>query len=252
MKRKVYLDGELGDKYGRELTMDVSSFPEVFKCLEANYPELKNYLIDCHEKDVGFICKVAGEGLSDETELSLLYPAGDMYISPQPAGSKSAGAKILAAIAIVAIVVITGGFGAGGVGAAVSAAEGVTALQTIATLTALSLAINLALAGIQQLMAPDPSTESGADQDEAYLFQGSGQTILEGDPVPILYGQLRVPGRPISFRVQNENQRFYNRGDSGSDIGTDNNTPLQNPNEDLPVQGGGGSPVEEGQGEALK
>ena len=80
----------------------------------------------------------------------------------------------------------------------------------------------------------------------------SGQTILEGDPVPILYGQLRVPGRPISFRVQNENQRFYNRGDSGSDIGTDNNTPLQNPNEDLPVQGGGGSPVEEGQGEALK
>ena len=245
MKRKVYLDGELGDLYGKELTMDVSSFGEVFRCLEANFPGVKEYLIDCHEKDIGFICKVAEEPLNSDEEVALMYPEGDMYISPQPAGSKSAGAKILAAILIVAVIYFTGGFAAGGY---LSGGSGL--LAQVAGYAALSIAINLAMAGIQQLMAPDPSTESG-EQDQAYLFQGSGQTILEGDPVPILYGQLRVPGRPISFRVQNENQRFYNRGDAESDLGI-NSSPLQNPNEDLPVQGGGGSPVEEGSGEALK
>lgn len=242
MKRKVYLDGELGELYGRELTMDVSSFGEVFRCLEANFPGVKQYLIDCHEKDIGFICKVAEEPLNSDEEVALRYPEGDMYISPQPAGAKSAGQKILAAIVIIVVTYLI-----------VQSAGGFAALGQFgqfAALTAYSVGINLALAGIQQLMAPDPSTESG-EQDEAYLFQGSGQTILEGDPVPILYGQLRVPGRPISFRVQNENQRFYNRGDTESDLGI-NSTPVQNPGQDLPVQGGGGSPVEEGRGESSR
>jgi hypothetical protein len=55
-------------------------------------------------------------------------------------------------------------------------------------------------------MAPDPSVDS--QQDESYLFQGTAQTAVEGDPVPIVYGKLRVPGRPISFEVRNRNQAF--------------------------------------------
>ena len=44
---------------------------------------------------------------------------------------------------------------------------------------------------------------------------------------------------------------FYNRGDAESDLGINSN-PVQNPNQDLPVQGGGGSPVEEGRGESSR
>ena len=106
MKRKIYLDGELGERYGKELTMNVSSFAEVFRCLEANYPDLREYLIDCHEKDIGFMCEVAGAPLTEEQELLLLYQEGDMYISPQPMGAKSGGMKILAAIAIVIITIV--------------------------------------------------------------------------------------------------------------------------------------------------
>ena len=203
MKRKIYLDGELGERYGKELTMNVSSFAEVFRCLEANYPDLREYLIDCHEKDIGFMCEVAGAPLTDEQELLLLYQEGDMYISPQPMGAKSGGMKILAAIAIVIITIIAiqylgpeGGY---------ASLEG---FGLLAANTAFFTAINLALTGIMQLMAPDPATDS--EQDESYLFQGSGQTIIEGDPVPVLYGKLRVPGRPISLSVQNANQAFIN------------------------------------------
>src|SRR6056300_813381 len=105
MKRKVYLDGELGDKYGKELTLNVNSFAEVFKLLEANYPDVKQYLIDCHEKGIGFICEIAKEPLSTEEELLLQYPEGDMYICPRPMGADSGVGKIFAAIALVALAI---------------------------------------------------------------------------------------------------------------------------------------------------
>ena len=50
-------------------------------------------------------------------------------------------------------------------------------------------------------MAPDPAVDS--DSPTNYMYQGSTQTIVEGDPVPILYGELRVPGRPIALDVIN-------------------------------------------------
>jgi len=236
MKRKIYFDGELAAKYGSEFTMNVDSFGEVFKCLQANIPGVTQYLIECHEKDVGFMCKVGEAPLTDEKELLLQYGEGDMYISPQPMGSKSAGAKILAAAALIAI-----SFFVGGGPFALLGAESAT-FANVAAFTAFTLGINLALTGVMQLMAPDPATDS--QQDEAYLFQGSGQTILEGDPVPILYGKMRIPGRPVSFRVKNENQRFYNSGAqaSVSDTGPSSNPTSKAPGI-VPPQGAGGGSI---------
>ena len=50
-------------------------------------------------------------------------------------------------------------------------------------------------------MLPDPAT----DQDEPtnYLFSGDANNAVEGDPIPLLYGELRVPGRPISINMIN-------------------------------------------------
>ena len=203
MNRKVYLDGELGDRYGKELTMNVDSIGEVFRCLEANYPGVRNHLLDCHERNIGFLCEVGGSPIENELELSLAFPEGSFYISPQPVGAKSAGLKIIIGIALIAAAfyapVLFGmeaGLVAGGIG-------------SFAQLTVMGIGVNLALAGVMQIMAPDPSTD-GAEQDDSYLFQGSGQTILEGDPIPVLYGKLRVPGRPISFEVKNQYQTIRN------------------------------------------
>ena len=206
MNRKVYLDGELGERYGKELTMNVDSIGEVFRCLEANYPGVRNHLLDCHERDIGFVCEVGGSPIESELELSLAFPEGSFYISPQPVGAKSAGMKIIIGIALVAAafyapqLLIAGGE-AGIIGG--------TGFASFAQLTVMGIGVNLALSGVMQIMAPDPSTD-GAEQDDSYLFQGSGQTILEGDPIPILYGKLRVPGRPISFEVKNQYQTIRN------------------------------------------
>jgi len=209
MLRKVYLEGEIGEKFGREFSMGAKNIRDVFRCIDCNVPGLKQYLIECEEKGVGFTCEVAGKAIEDEEHLLLPIKEGDVVITAIPAGSKSGGAKILAAIAIAVLSFYT--FGAAGAaagwgGASVSAGTGAMGLTTAASaniaMLGYTMAINLALTGIQQLMAPDPATDNQAGT-ENYLFNGSQQNIVEGDPVPVLYGELRIPGQPISFELLN-------------------------------------------------
>lgn len=223
MNRRVYLDGDIAQKFGSEFTIYAESVADVWRCLNCNFPELREYLIECHEKDVGFLCKVGDKGLDDEEEMLLKMGEGDIFISPQPAGSKSGLGKILAAIAIVAIVAIggaialgantalAGGAFGGGIMSGLSAGLAYAAGSTIG-LIALGVAVNLALTGIQQLMAPDPSVDSPdvSAGENSYLFQGSEQSVLEGDPVPVAYGELRIPGRPIGFELRNKENTYSN------------------------------------------
>lgn len=213
MMRNVYLEGEMGDRFGTKFRMNAPKVSDVMKCMECNHPSFKKYLIDCHDNDIGFEIDVANNKLEYKEELLMNLQEGDVTITPVPAGSKSGGQKIIAAIAIIAFVYFTGGFGTAavpGVGGAagtpavagwattVNATTGALSLNTYG-LGAAMMAVNLGMMGLSQLMAPDPATD--ADQEQNYLFNGSQQNIVEGDPVPVLYGRLRVPGQPINFEV---------------------------------------------------
>lgn len=230
MERKVYLEGAIAKKFGSEFIIYAESVADVWRCLNCNFPELREYLMDCHEKDIGFLCQVGEKGLQDEEELLLSLGEGDIYISPQPAGSKSGLGKILAAIALVVVAIYApylfyGGFNglaytAASYGGFAGIAAGGLALGGGLSLLALGVAVNLALTGIQQMMAPDPSLDSPNTSagENSYLFQGSEQTVLEGDPVPVAYGELRIPGRPIGFELRNKNNVYssaYHNGGTG-------------------------------------
>ena len=60
------------------------------------------------------------------------------------------------------------------------------------------------------MMAPDPATDQ--DQEQSYLFNGAEKNTVQGDPVPVLYGQLRVPGQPISFEIAGINSSINTLG----------------------------------------
>jgi len=215
MERKVYLEGAIAKKFGSEFTIYAESVADVWRCLNCNFPELREYLVECHEKNIGFLCQVGDKGLDDEEEMLLKMGEGDIFISPQPAGSKSGLGKILAAVAIVAIM-LTPGLREYFVTASLTAVgpAGVTFSYglTTAGLIAAGVAVNLALTGIQQMMAPDPAVDSPDTSagENSYLFQGSEQSVLEGDPVPVAYGQLRIPGRPIGFELRNKQNVYSN------------------------------------------
>jgi predicted phage tail protein len=198
MERKVYLVGDIGDKFGRTHSVHADSFSDIMKCIEANNPTLKSYLLNAHEAGVGFTIDIEGKAEEHEEDLLLPLKPGDVTISAIPAGSKSGGAKIFAALVLTFFVLPMIGAGSF-VGPGMTTMEGIgAALATTAGKATAMLALNLAMTGMQQLMAPDPSVDDGP---EDYLFNGSGQNIQEGDPVPLLYGELRVPGRPVSINI---------------------------------------------------
>lgn len=196
MKRKLYLEGALGERFGKQFTIRAVSPAEALRCLEANFgDDFRKYFIEAHEKQVSFAVEVAGEAIQQE-ELLMPINTGDIVITPVPAGSKSAGTKILTAIAIVAALYMP----LPGLGESIASlsSAGLATAGTIYTI-GMTVAVNLALAGVQQMMMPDPSTDK--DQNTSYLFNGSEQNVIEGDPVPVLYGRLRVPGQPIAFET---------------------------------------------------
>jgi len=212
MQRSVYLQGELGERFGEKFVVQANSYSDVFKCIQANRPDFLPYVRQCHEKDINFIVDTE-EGSIDQEDLIRPVAEGDITIALAPAGSKSGFAKILAAIAIVVVIfAFPATFGTIAPGAeAATIAAGLSTKGMIAT----TLAANLAIAGIQQMMAPDPAVDQ--DSPTNYLFSGGANNATEGDPIPILYGELRVPGRPISIEV------MQGRGGS-SDYLTDNVT----------------------------
>lgn len=230
-KRKLYLEGELAEKFGSEFTVSANSFEDALRCLDCNIPEFRAYLIEAVDNGINFTAHINGEPVLDDKELLLNYNEGDMVLTALPAGSKSGGAKILAAIAITAL---TAGAGAlvmatsSSFAASAAAAQGVSGLafasSTLAGKVALGFAVNLALQGFQQIMSPDPSVDD--ESAESYVYQGTGQTSIEGDPVPVLYGQLRIPGRPISVNIRNTRQTFTNTvsGNSNRPVDVDINT----------------------------
>ena len=223
MQRNVYLQGELAEKFGEKFVVQADSYSDVFKCIQANRPNFLPYVRRCHEEDINFIVDTE-EGSIDQDDLIRPVAKGDITIALAPAGSKSGIGKILAAIAIVVVMIYaptmfgqvttTTGTGAGAVTKTVAAKTwaAATGLSGFGKATAM-MAANLALTGIQQIMAPDPAVDRDSPTD--YLFTGGAQNSTEGDPIPLLYGELRVPGRAISIEV------MQGRG-SSSDYLTDN------------------------------
>jgi predicted phage tail protein len=219
MQRKVYLVGDLAEKFGSSFTIKTNKYSDVIKCIEANHPSFKKYLIDANNEGIGFTIEVEGKFIEEEKELLLPAREGDITIAAVPAGSKSGGAKIIGALVLAFFILpMIGAYTAAG--AAAGYGVGATTTGYLAALTAgfyttggyivASLAVNLAISGLQQIMAPDPSVDNDATKN--YLFNGSDQTIVEGDPVPILYGELRVPGRPISIHMSP--QGYYSTNDN--------------------------------------
>lgn len=206
MLRDVYLEGELGEKFGKVRRMEASSFEDALRCLSGNFDDFKTYLAECYEKGIYFYWKINDHIITNPDELFLQYPEGAMVITPVPAGA-GLSSLVKGALGIIAGValVITGGALIAGVG--LFGLSGATAFAVGAGLQLVGQF--LFAAGLLELLSEDPATD---DQDTSYLFSGASQNINEGDPIPVCYGHLRIPGRQISFEIRNEDSVLSNTG----------------------------------------
>ena len=203
--KTVVLEGFLGEKYGRNWNIVADTYADIFACIDANYPGFKQDLIDMHLAGGDISVQVGGNFMEEAEELLQPVTNDTIIIVPLATGSSSGTAKILTAIAIVGLmwwnplgwagIAATAEIMAGpGVAAAAATAGSLTWAGTLAA----GLALNLAITGLQQLMAPDPSVDQN---DTNYLFNGPENTVVAGNPVPVLCGEMIIGGIVISSGV---------------------------------------------------
>tara|TARA_Y100000015_G_scaffold36026_1_gene37004 strand:+ start:206 stop:1000 length:795 start_codon:yes stop_codon:yes gene_type:complete len=220
---QVKLLGELGDKFGSDWSSNSKSMRDIFKLIDCQVEGFKEYLQDCHEKNIGFTIQ-NGEDFIDYDDLLLCDIKDTVIISAVPAGSGKGLGKILAAIAVIALIfffpatMVTGAPAAGTAGASMSAtfnafmASGLTGPGFFVA----SIGANLAIAGLTEMSAPDAGDMTS---DPSFLFNGADNSIEQGKPVPVLYGKMKIGGTPISQqftpgRIKNERGYVYLSGDT--------------------------------------
>tara|TARA_B100000214_G_scaffold373603_1_gene354277 strand:+ start:874 stop:1590 length:717 start_codon:yes stop_codon:yes gene_type:complete len=224
MERKLYLEGELADKYGHSMTVHAESVRDALRILEVNNPDFKQYLIDSTERGIDFGVEIAGEEIEYDDELLLPLTKGDITITAIPAGSGGGFKKVVLGLMLLAVVLFVPVAGASLVSAMQSFVLGGTLTAHAVIGFALTFTgLSLAMVGLQEMMIPDPATDN--DQESSYLFNGAEQNLIEGDPVPVLYGRLQIPGQPVNFEVTNANPAssygfgMYNRNQYGASGG---------------------------------
>lgn len=216
---QVKLMGELGEKFGSEWECVDTSIRDILKCIDCQTEGLKDYLSECHLKNVQFSIQT-GENLIEEyPELYLNVAKEEVIITPVPAGSGKGLGKLITGLLLLAAMFFMPGLGAfmttGGTqvaggyvatttagGLSVATVGGTSmqaALASGATLSMSGMAVmmlgtNLALMGLAEMSAPDPDKTT---DDPSYLFNGAENHIEQGQPVPLLYGELTVGGSPI-------------------------------------------------------
>ena len=186
MLRNVYLEGELGEKFVPHLQVECNTMQDVFRCLDANFPEFKPYFQQKHEEGAYIHIDAAGQELEDPEELLMEVgdKEGDIIISNVPAGAKGVVKMVVGAILIVVGVIVSG----------------IPGFQMLGNMI-IGMGISMVVGGLMELMAPDPAVDKIENGDESYLFNGNVQSIVSGYPIPILYGRLRVPGQPAAAEI---------------------------------------------------
>jgi predicted phage tail protein len=196
---KVYLVGEVGEKFGAEWDMNAPRIRDVFNLIACQRPGFKQYIRDLAQKGVSFTIQ-QGSDFLEEKELEFNLSSSDTIITLVPAGAKGIGKIIVGAVILAtvgwAVAAATGGTAAGGLVGFLTNGAGAATTLSMPGMIVMSLGINLVLGGIQEMLMPEPKTDR-AEQD-SYLFSGGVNSVREGQVVPVAYGELRVAGRPIS------------------------------------------------------
>jgi predicted phage tail protein len=181
---KFILHGRLGEVVGREWNLQVKSVAEGVRAIQVLSKKLYKFLAD-HNETIQYRIVFGERDFEDEIELKGPLPKCDVHIVPVIVGAADSQNKSVLMIVIgVALIVISLFFGG--------------SLSSLA----FSLGASMALGGIIQLISPPPKTDTGKNAQSSD-FGGANNTIQQGAPVPICYGEMMVGSHTVSIGIEN-------------------------------------------------
>lgn len=227
---KVNLHGKLGEDLGESWELDVSSVAEALHAIDVNTKKLRKWLIS-YQDEYEYEILIDQNNLLNETPdykninelknsefcLNIKDKIKTIDIIPSIIGSGGAFKIFVGAVAIVAAVAL--------------------AVFTPYLLPAVALGfagLGLIAAGTSELLSkPPPNVPFTAQQTNpiegqgesggptSYLFNGPVNTVGEGGPVPIGYGELIVGGNNV-FSNYNIIYRAYTSNFDSNNLQIDN------------------------------
>lgn len=193
----IRLYGRLGAEFGRLHRLAVSSTSEAIRALCVLLPGFENRLLDSESKGVRYACFIGRRNLGED---ELARPAGneDIRIAPMPTGAKRGGLmQVVVGVALIVASFIP----------VLNVAVWGSAMTISGTMMSMGMA--MALGGLVQMLSPQQralSVKDGPNNGASYNFNGPVNTTAQGNPVPLLYGELIVGSSTISAGIYSEDQ----------------------------------------------
>ena len=203
--RTVRLYGKLGARFGRVHHLAVNSAAEAVRALGVLHQGFNQFLAEA--KDIGLAFTVFyGKRNLGKDQLCDPPSHNDIRIAPVVQGSKSGGGlQTVLGIALIAVAsFFSGGLAAGG------AASLYGATATAAWTAVGAVGFSLAIGGVAQMIT---GTQVGIDSSEAadnrpsYNFAGIKNTITQGNPVPLCYGEMTAGSAMLSLGIVAEDEQ---------------------------------------------
>ncbi|AOM40154.1 tail assembly protein [Xenorhabdus hominickii] len=187
--RTVRLYGVLGAQFGREHKLVVASPQEAIHALAVLIDGFEQFLLTAKERGLTFAVFNGQRNISRD-ELALSGDT-DIRIAPMIIGSKRAG---VFQVILGAVMVVAGAF-------MWATPYGVPLVMSGASMM---------LGGVVQMLSPMPgglARREDPDNKPSYAFGGPVNSIAQGNPVPLGYGQRRIGGAIISAGIYAEDQQ---------------------------------------------
>jgi predicted phage tail protein len=204
--KTIRLYGELGEKFGREFHLAVHSTAEAIRALRVLRPGFEEELMTAKDRGVAYAIFVGRHNVADVKELAYPVGADEIRIAPVMIGAKRGGLfQVILGAAIVVASVYTGGLAGATAGATTAGSFlGVTGGYAIAA----QMGMALALGGVVQLLSPQAKVTgtNNSENGKSYSFSGVVNTQAQGNPVPLLYGEMTVGSAVISAGIYAEDQ----------------------------------------------
>lgn len=188
--KTIMLSGSLARLFGRTHRLEVSTPAEAIRALCATRPGFEKYLMNAKDRGIVFTVFTGRRNIEEE---ELTNPVGKDIIRfiPVLAGSKKAGVlNIIVGVVLIAVGVVVqywmGGdpsiaqyfYGAG---------------------------ISMIVGGVVQMLTPVPKNQDRKDDArKSYVFNGAVNVQAQGNPVPLLYGELIVGSAVISAGISSQ------------------------------------------------
>lgn len=188
----VIIHGELGSIFGQNHSFKIDKLSDIIKALNANNLGFKDYILTLFNKGIHYnVIDLKNPNKKwDSIEQYMNEEApGEVHLVPEIAGAGLIAAAISA------------------VGALVTFVAGAASLSALGSML-INLAVGFLIQGLMSLLFPVelPKTQKVATKIDtsSYIFTNLQNNAVQGFPVPLLYGELRIGSNIIATSIVNE------------------------------------------------